>query len=253
MQVDRVRVSSAFAEYVAAYDMTDGKIALKAEHTLRVAELCDGIAVSLGLPAAEQDVAWLCGMLHDIGRFEQVRRWGTFFDSQSVNHAEFGADLLFCEGLIARFVDGCDPAVEVAIRNHNRLRVEPDLLPRTQTLCDILRDADKIDILRVNVERPAQEIYGAALPEIMTGDITPAVEQDFYACHCVDRAHMVTLLDRRVGHLCFVYELVYPWSLQQMVAQGYLAQALSEASANPATEAKLSRMRAFLNSWISQR
>ena len=45
-------------------------------------------------------------MLHDIGRFEQIRRFGTFNDVQSVDHAEFGADLLFKEGLIRKFAEG---------------------------------------------------------------------------------------------------------------------------------------------------
>lgn len=33
-------------------------------------------------------------MLHDIGRFEQIRCFGTFNDGMSVDHAELGADIL---------------------------------------------------------------------------------------------------------------------------------------------------------------
>ena len=140
--MDRQHVEEVFDDYVAGYDAADEKIRLKAEYTYKVAALCDMIAGSLGLPEAECDVAWLCGMLHDIGRFEQVRRWNTFYDSQSVNHAEFGADPLFCDGLIGRFVGegAVDPALEPAIRNHNRLRVEYGLPARTRMFADILRD-----------------------------------------------------------------------------------------------------------------
>ena len=36
---------------------------------------------------------WACCM--DIGRFEQIRCFGTFNDGMSVDHAELGADILF--------------------------------------------------------------------------------------------------------------------------------------------------------------
>ena len=48
----------------------------------------------MGLTGEDKDVAWLLGMLHDIGRFEQIRCFGTFNDGMSVDHAELGADIL---------------------------------------------------------------------------------------------------------------------------------------------------------------
>ena len=54
---------------------SDEKIKLKIDHTYRVAGLCQRIAESLGLSEPDVDIAWLLGMLHDIGRFEQIRRF----------------------------------------------------------------------------------------------------------------------------------------------------------------------------------
>ena len=104
--INRKNVINAFAEYVRNYDPSDEKIKLKIDHTYRVAGLCQSIAKSLNLSEADVDIAWLLGMLHDIGRFEQIRRFGTFSDADSVDHAEFGADLLFKEGLIRKFAEG---------------------------------------------------------------------------------------------------------------------------------------------------
>ena len=39
----------------------------------------------LKLDEYETDVAWLTGMLHDVGRFEQIKRYNTFNDAQSVD------------------------------------------------------------------------------------------------------------------------------------------------------------------------
>ena len=88
MGIDRQKVREQFAAYTRNYDPSDTKIALKIAHTYRVADNCERIAKSIGLDDEEVDFAWLSGMLHDIGRFEQVVRYNTFIDSESVDHAE---------------------------------------------------------------------------------------------------------------------------------------------------------------------
>ena len=96
--ISREKVRRHFVEYVSAYNAADVKVKLKIDHTWRTASLCDRLAVSLGLPDEDRDLAWLSGMLHDIGRFEQLRRYNTFVDRLSVNHAMLSADILFEDG-----------------------------------------------------------------------------------------------------------------------------------------------------------
>ena len=76
MKIDRARAQRAFADYAAHYNTADPKVKLKIDHTYRVAALCERIANSLSLPPQDVDLAWLCGLLHDVGRFEQLRRYG---------------------------------------------------------------------------------------------------------------------------------------------------------------------------------
>ena len=110
--INRAEAEKSFHDYTAAYDLDDAKVALKVEHTFRVAGLCDVISDSLGMTGYDKDLAWLLGMLHDIGRFEQVRRYHTFRDALSVNHAELSADILFREGLIKNFIKVEDDPAE---------------------------------------------------------------------------------------------------------------------------------------------
>lgn len=51
------------------------------------------------------ELAELIGLLHDIGRFEQVRLYHTFVDKDSINHGEYGAKILFEDGLIRKFIN----------------------------------------------------------------------------------------------------------------------------------------------------
>ena len=163
MNIDRKHVEKTFAEYVSHYDAQDEKVKLKIDHTYRVAELCDLIAKSVKLTSEEIDLAWLCGMLHDIGRFEQIKNYGTFIDADSVDHALYGAKILFDEGLIYTYLD--NPSAELCvflkkvISCHSAYRVPEEYDIRVRMFADILRDADKIDILKVNVEVPLEEIY----------------------------------------------------------------------------------------------
>ena len=92
----------AFKSYADLYDTEDIKIKLKIDHTYRVADIASRIAVSVG---ENPDFSWFLGLLHDIGRFEQLTQYGTFKDAESVDHAELGADILFKDGKIQLFSD----------------------------------------------------------------------------------------------------------------------------------------------------
>ena len=104
MTIDRARVRSAFLAYTAGYNAQDPKVALKLAHTWRVAALCERIARSLALPAQDVDLAWLSGVLHDVGRFEQLRRYGTFNDAVSIDHALCSTQVLFEQGHIRSYL-----------------------------------------------------------------------------------------------------------------------------------------------------
>ena len=259
MKIDRNKVRKQFDIYITPYNLSDPKIRLKAEHTYRVAELCARIAGSLSLSDEDVDLAWLLGMLHDIGRFEQVRRYGTFSDAQSVDHAGFGADLLFGTGfgdgpgLIRDFAssDAEDDLIEKAIRLHNIFQLPEELSERERTYAQILRDADKIDIIRVNCEFSRSEIYNIPEEEFLTSDISDQVLQDALSMQNVLRSHRKTAADYIVGQISLTFGLVYSESKRIILEQGYLEQMMDFDSRNPETVHRLKlilgKIREFLD------
>lgn len=229
-------ITSAFDKYVSDYDASDPKIKLKIDHTYRVAALCERISSSIG---ADRQFSWLCGMLHDIGRFEQVRRYNTFSDAQSVDHAQLGADLLFNDDLIKRFITDLDndnmQILEKAIRNHSAYRLEEGLSKEETTYCNILRDADKIDIFRVNCDTPLEEIYNVSTENLSQSPISKEVKDCFNDHTAVLRSLKKYPADYVVAHICLVFELVYPISKEIVKEQGYLNKLLDFESDNPDT------------------
>jgi len=255
--MNREHVIESFKTYTADYDLSDPKIKLKFDHTFRVAGLCNQIAESINLSDAQKDLAWLIGMLHDVGRFEQVRRYGTFTDADSIDHANFGADLLFLEGLFFRFIEPPKEEffdeyeknraiVETAIRNHSAFRIEEGLDEETLMFCQILRDADKIDILRVNCDTPVEEIYNVTTKELKEASVTKEVKDAFDEHHCVLRNLRKTPIDFLVGHISLCFELVYPISMEIVKQQGYLEQLLNYPSENKETLEWFSYMKSVL-------
>ena len=277
--INRKNVINTFAEYVRNYDPSDEKIKLKIDHTYRVAGMCQRIAESLGLSEPDVDIAWLLGMLHDIGRFEQIRRFGTFNDAQSVDHAEFGADLLFKEGLIRKFAEGyyeeCELArsgneeaeqiiknnehhnkdtglLEMAIRQHNKYRVKEDLTERQRMFCDILRDADKVDIFKVNADIPMEIIYDVTTEELKNGVITKELLESFYKKETVLKSVRRSAVDHIVGHISLLFELVYKESYRQAKEQGYVYKLLDFKSDVPEVNAEFGDMRKYVDEFLME-
>lgn len=287
MKINREHIKKTFQEYTDRYDSTNPKIKLKIDHTYRVANLCEQIAQSLELSAAEVDLAWLSGMLHDVGRFEQLRRYNTFSDAQSIDHARFAVELLYDEGLIADYVPEISTTelvadartwrsmggvnesptaqsedmplsdilqtLRIAIGEHSAYRIQKGLDERTRMFCQILRDADKVDIFRVICDTPMEEVYGFQTKDILRSAITPEVMQAFYEHHAVLRKLKKCPADYIVAHGSLTFELVYPESLRIAKEQGYLKQMMSFQSENPDTAEIFENLRKDLNGYLEER
>ena len=228
----RAKAVNAFDTYVSNYDSDNPMIFLKAAHSYRVAEIAERIARSLGQEELV-DFAWLLGLLHDIGRFEQAKRYNTFADSQSVDHAELGAAILFKEGLIDCFPtetlpEGWQNIAETAIRLHNKLALPDGLDKDTETLSNILRDADKVDIFRVLNEISYADRNGGRQPVRPDNDeLSPEVMACVREHRCVPSGVRKTVFDTRVSHCCLAFELVNEESRKIAKEQGYLLKLLT--------------------------
>ncbi len=258
--INRAAVEQAFIDYVSDYNLNDTKIKLKKDHTFRVAGLCDEIAGSLQFIGEDRDLAWLCGMLHDIGRFEQIRRYGTFKDAESINHAHFGVQLLFEDYLFDLFrpvipenkMTETVNILQKSIYNHSEYRLPENLTNREEMFCNILRDADKIDILKVNVEIPMEEIYNTTRAELMNAEVSGAVMEAFHECRAIPHRIKGTVVDHLVGHISLVYELVYDMSLTIVKEQGYLTKMLQFKSENPVCRKQFLNIKEIMEAYLER-
>ena len=88
--------------YVDTYRDESGKLPammqLKRTHTAFVVRNAEAIADGEGFSSEEREVALAAALLHDTGRYEQLKRYNTFKDSDSVDHAVFSHDIVVERG-----------------------------------------------------------------------------------------------------------------------------------------------------------
>ena len=249
MWIDRKKVIRAFNDYVGEFDETDDMIRLKKLHTVKVANICEQIGASLGLDDFEVDLCWFIGMMHDIARFIQYAAFGTFNDAKSVDHAQLGCQLLFEEKLLDAFLDYNDEdevilkLIENAVKWHSVYKLPPDLDETQRMYCNIIRDADKVDIFRVVCEEPVESVYCYTEDELLNSTISPEVTKAFYEHHAIRRDLRHTPLDFKVGFLALSFELVYERSRQIALEQGYLLRIIHENYRDETTALQLEEMK----------
>ena len=144
-------VNDAFDKYVNNFDLDDKDIQLKYNHSYRVADLSKKYAKLLHFSDEEVLLAEAIGLLHDIGRFEQIKRYNSYDDGNNMDHADYGALLLFEKGLIKYFWKNEKDyeLIRFAIENHNKLTIPIIDDERIMKFAKLIRDVDKLDIIYI--------------------------------------------------------------------------------------------------------
>ena len=120
---------------------------LKRIHTAFVVKNAEAIAEGEGFDAETREAALAAALLHDTGRYEQLKVYNTFRDADSVDHAVFSHDIVKEKG----WLDGDThrDAILAAVLYHNRREIPEGLDALTAACSHTVRDADKLDIFRV--------------------------------------------------------------------------------------------------------
>ena len=225
--IDLLKAKLAFENYVKNYKIENEKIRVKIEHIKRVSKISQKIATNLELEQEDIKLAELIGLLHDIGRFEQIKRYNTFKDKESINHGELGVHILFNQkdGLIREFINDkqYDEIIKKAILNHNKSlkEIEFDKLTARELLqIKIIRDSDKIDILNI-LTYEKKEI--AWEKEDLTKDkISDNIYKEFMEKQDIDYNNRKTSADILVSHFAYVFDFNFKESITYINQKKYL-------------------------------
>jgi hypothetical protein len=225
----------------------DSLLALKAEHTLRVLKEARAIAASEPAfsAALPRRALLLAALYHDVGRFEQFSRYRTFADAHSCNHGHLGVRVLFQQNFLAGEPQEIRRLVLTAVGLHNRRLLPPGLSGLSRVVTQGVRDADKLDILRIMVESlaagavadPVVLMHLADAPESWSPPLLAALEEGRTASFDAMRFHN----DFRLLLCTWLYDLAFAGSVRRLREAGHLEVVLSGLAAVPAVQARARR------------
>jgi hypothetical protein len=201
-------------------------IEIKRDHTRRVCSEIVDLAESQGLAPGDIAFCESLALLHDVGRFEQYRRYGTFSDGQSEDHARLGIRILEDHRVLAPLDPEERDLFYRCLGYHNRLRIPEDETSRCLQFSRLLRDADKLDIWRV-----VTAYYSAPAepenPVLMLGlsgspEISDAVADAVTAGRLCDVKDLRTVADFKVLQMSWIFDLNFPLTYQRVDDREYL-------------------------------
>lgn len=232
MSIDILRAKMVFKEYIKNYNPEVKKIKMKITHIERVSRIAKKLAEDLNLCQEDIELAELIGLLHDIGRFEQIRVYNTFLDRDSINHAEYGIKVLFEDGLIRKFLedDKYDKIIKLAILNHNKIEIQDGLSDREKLHAKIIRDADKMDIFYALTIADKKEVwYKEDLSEEKISDET---YKDFIENKLISYNKVKTGVDLLAIHFTYIFNLYFKQSIKIIYDNNYLDKLYNRFSFN---------------------
>lgn len=231
-----------FAGYVQSfYDIDpDGlrNILLKVEHTRKVCEVMEILAAGERLSAEEGCIAGATALLHDAGRFPQYRRWRTFRDSDSDNHARLSLEVVREQGVLEGLAADERLLIEEAVRFHNLLQPPERVQSPTRLFIRLIRDADKLDIWRVFLDEcalPPEERASAVtlgLPDL--AEFSPPCLAALAEKRIVHLEDCRSLNDFKLLLISWTLDLGFASSYRLLLERGYIPRLAATLLDTPA-------------------
>ena len=214
------------------------------------------IAKKLGLTEEDINLAGLIAILHDIGRFDELKNLNKF-DSVGNDHAMFASKLLFDEGLINNFIDDdkYNNIIKKSIENHNKKSIEEGLSKKELLHAKIIRDADKLDNYRVKKEEKIENQFPGIINssvDIENSLISDNVYNSIMNEECVDIKDRKYPLDYWICILGFTFNIYFKESLSIIKNNDYINTLVDKFNYTISKD-KMNEIRNVINSYIDKR
>ena len=245
-----------FLDFASGFDLTDPKIDLKLRHTFHVVDACFYLSQALKLTDEECYIACLIGLLHDIGRFEQLTRFHSFYDS-IIPHAKLSVEFLFPDGHIKDYLapkyEAWEPVIEAAIEYHGVFQI-PDGLPENVLLfARLIRDADKLDNFRVKATDSMEAMLDVTETDLARESLSNYAYGTFMKKEPLINALRETRPDMWLSYVAYLFDLNFPASFVWIRESGYMEKILRRfAPIDPEDQKRWQKISDLTRSYIQE-
>jgi len=220
-----------FDDYVAGFYGDDAyvnaNLKLKEDHSRRTCNEMRYLAEELSLSDSQRRIAELIALLHDIGRFRQFVKYGTYNDTRSEDHCLLSLKVL----RETKVLDGIEKEekqlIEKAIEYHGQKQLLADLEGECLLFSQLIRDADKLDVFYVVVEgcKQYRENPDEFNLEVEFEDVpqySKRIVEDILRGQLVDYSRLRTLNDMKLLQLGWVYDVNFTATLKRIRQRRFL-------------------------------
>lgn len=251
MNIDLENAKQEFIKYAEKFDLKEKHIENKKIHSLRVMNISKEIATKLKLTQEEVDLATLIGLLHDIARFEQYTQFQTFSDLNSFDHGDYGVEILNKD--IRKYVetDKYDKIIKIAIKNHNKYKIEEGLTEKELLFAKIIRDADKLDIFYEAVTM----FWNGIEKQISSTNISENAEKQFKENKQIKRKKNTSKepnVDEVLNVISFIFDINFKETFKIIKEKDYINKILERFKFNGKTEEKMNEIREIASNFVNQ-
>ena len=245
---------NTFNAFAGQFDISNPKIEIKVRHTYGVKEVCDYLAKSMSLNETDYQLAMLIGLLHDIGRFEQLTRFNSY-DDRLLPHAEAGLFVLFDQNHIRDYIktDKYDSVIYHAIKNHSLYEIDPALSGQDLLHARLIRDADKLDNCRVKIEDSVDAIID--VDEVTAGQqyITDKVWESCLRREAIVSAQRETRMDYWVSYVRYFFDINFPETYEIIKQENYVERIIDRIPySNPDTVKKMAQLKQIVLAYMEE-
>ncbi len=242
------KAKKEFIAYTNQFDVNNPTIKRKIGHSFRVMEISEKIAQKLNLDNEQIEIASLIGLLHDIGRFGQMEKYNTFKDLKSIDHGDYGVDILNKDMRKYIDIDKYDTLIKKAIKNHNKFQIEDGLTKEELLFSKIIRDADKMDIFY----EAFSMFWKDKEKDVENQIISNQVFEQFKKHMTIKRSKDDNLeIDSLVTILAFVFDINFEPTFEMLEKEEYINKIINRFDfKNQETKEKMKEVKEIINQYI---
>lgn len=195
-----------FKEYVDKFNECDA-IKYKYFHSIRVMNLSEQLGKDLNIEDLE--LVKLIGILHDYARFIQWEKYQSFNDLKTFDHGDEAIKILFDEKEIEKYNVKKEQyqIIKDAIKYHNKYEIG-NVDKESLIYCQIIRDADKLDIISNFTKGIFKDNEGNFIHE--------EIKKQFFNHKQVKKLKDSTTNDKLIIMLALIYDLNFIYSFKYL-------------------------------------
>ena len=147
-----------------------------------------------------------------------------------------------------------DKMIYLSIQNHNKKEIAKDIKGKELLHCQIIRDADKLDIYEILCTQKIKDAVWFPANHLEKEKISDRVYQDFMQYIKMDYKDIKTNIDCLVSWMGYIYDIYFPYSFARIKEKQYINRIIDRIDyQNEETKQRIEEMRKVANAYIEEK